>query len=463
MPIRWRLTLSFSIIVLAIMVATSALVYVFLNRYLLDETDNNLSAYAARVHGSILPAKIDGPIDYSVVHAQLPPINELGSPGIYVEIVDQTGAVVVKSDSLLLVDQTLPASIEISEGALQGKAVFETAKASDGTRVRMLGTPLYLQDKTLVLEVAQSLKLMDTTMSRLLLSLMGGVLLAVVLVAITGAITLTRALQPVLRISRIARDIEESADLSRRVGQTRTADEIGQLATTFDQMIEHLESVFKSQKKFIADASHELRSPLTVIRGNLDLIRKHPDKENQAESLRAIDAETARMSKIVADLLLLAEIETEKEAKKEPVRLAEAVREELRRAKSLAPARKLELARVEELSVNGDGQRLRQLIGNLLDNAVKHTPASAAVTLSLYRDGEWARLDVADTGPGIPAEHIPYLFDRFYRVDKARSRSVNSHGLGLSIVKGIVEQHGGTVSVTSEMGKGTTFTVRLKM
>jgi len=261
----------------------------------------------------------------------------------------------------------------------------------------------------------------------------------------------------------IAREIEESTDLSRRVGLNGTADEIAQLAGTFDHMIERLETVFESQKKFIADASHELRSPLTVIRGNLDLIRKHPDKDNLTESLKAIESETARMSKIVADLLLLAEVETQQDTKRGPVDLAGAVREEIARARAMAPNRKIDLLRAESITVEGDRQRLRQLLGNLLDNAVKHTPEGSEVTVSLWREGHWARIDVSDTGPGIAPEHIPHLFDRFYRVDRARSRSTASHGLGLAIVKGIVEQHGGTVSVTSDIGKRTTFSVRLKI
>ncbi len=265
------------------------------------------------------------------------------------------------------------------------------------------------------------------------------------------------------RIARIARDIEQSADLSRRVGETGTADEIGQLATVFDHMIGRLETVFKSQKKFIADASHELRGPLTVIRGNLDLMRKHPGQENAAESMRAIETETTRMSRIVADLLLLTEVETEGEPRKETVRLGEVVREEIGRMRSLPFGRKIGTGPTEDLSITGDSHLIHQLLGNLLDNAVKHTPPDAAITVSLYREGDWARLDVADTGPGIAPEHLPHIFDRFYRADKARSRSVGSHGLGLAIVKGIAERHGGTVTATSEPGRGSTFSVRLKM
>jgi two-component system OmpR family sensor kinase len=452
MPIRWRLTLWFSVIVLSILVTTGAVLYFLLNGYLLGETDRSLSVYSATVHGSLLPAKIDGPIDYSVVHSQLPAIDAFSSPGVYLEIIDRSGKVVVKS--VTLSDQVLPPAGPIADKALGGQAAFGTVRAIDGTRVRILATPLYLQEETLVLAVAQSLKLMDTTMERLRLALLIGVVLAVLLVAVTGAVTLTRALRPVQRIARIAQDIEESADLSRRVGVT---------ATTFDHMIEHLETVFKSQKKFIADASHELRGPLTVIRGNLDLLRKHPEKENAAESLIVIETETTRMSRIVADLLLLTEVETEHAPGNETVDLGAVLREEIRRTRGLSPGRRIEAGRTEDLTITGDGHLLHQLLGNLLDNAVKHTPPDAAITVSLYRDGGWARLEVADTGPGIAAEHLPRLFDRFYRVDKARSRAVGSHGLGLAIVKGIVERHGGAIAVTSEPGRGTTFSVRLKL
>jgi len=463
MPIRWRLTLWFSLVVLAIVVATNAAVYIQLSKYLMKEADSNLDVYTSRVHGTLLPSSIDQPLDYSVVHSQLPPINEFSSPGIYIQLIDSTGAAVVKSDNLVLGRESLPAAPSVAAAALAGKAARGTVTTADGTRLRILASPLYLQDKTLVLEVAQSLKTMDTTMARLRLEMLAGTVLAAALMALVGAFVLTRALQPVKRIAGIARDIEASADLSRRVGQTKTADEIGQLAATFDHMLEHLDAVFASQKNFIADASHELRSPLTVIRGNLDLIRRDPSKESLTESIKAIESETGRMSKIVNDLLLLAEVETENEPRQEIVRLIEIIKEEVSRARSLAPTRTIEAGQLDDLLVAGDSQRLRQLLSNLLDNAIKYTPDSGTITVSLLWDVGQARLNVSDTGQGIAKEHLPRLFDRFYRVDKARSRSLGSHGLGLAIAKGIAEQHGGRVTVSSEPGKGSTFTVFLPL
>ncbi len=460
MPLRLKLTLSFALIVLVILATTASLLYVFLGRYLLNEADRNLEVYTSQVHGSLLPANIDAPVDFNVVHAQLPSVNGFASPDIYVQIMDDTGNIVVRSDNLYR--DALPSTRDLSSRAMHGHAAFGIFESVDLARVRVMATPLYLQNRTLVLEVAQSLSLMDSTLARLRVVLIAGVSLAVVLVAVAGALTLRRAFVPVSKISRIARQIEESADLSRRVGRTGPDDEIGQLASTFDHMIARLETLFRSQTKFTADASHELRSPLAVIRANLDLIRKHPDKDNVAESLRAIESEANRMSKIVNDLLLLAEIETGKRSAPDVVNLSRVAKEEVERARGLASDRHIAFSGGDDVRVRGDSHQLHQLIWNLLENAVKHTPAWSDVMVSVTSDDACARLDVSDTGPGIPAEHLSHLFDRFYRVDKARSRSMGSHGLGLAIVKGIAEAQGGSVSVSSEPGKGTTFSVQLK-
>jgi signal transduction histidine kinase len=228
-------------------------------------------------------------------------------------------------------------------------------------------------------------------------------------------------------------------------------------------MIRHLDKVFQSQRYFVADASHELRGPLTVIRGNLDLLKRKLGEEEKRESLKAIERESIEMSKIVDDFLLLAEVESGQPAQQQMVPLKNILAEEIKRAKGLVGGRKIILESQEDLTVQGDPQRLRQLLANLVDNAIKHTLENGIIKLSLFRDGSWARLEVADSGIGIPPEHLPYIFDRFYRVDKARSRGSGGTGLGLAIVKGIAEQHDGKVTVTSEPGKGSKFTVWLKL
>ena len=228
-------------------------------------------------------------------------------------------------------------------------------------------------------------------------------------------------------------------------------------------MIERLHRFFQSQKNFVADASHELRTPLTVIRGNVDLLERNMSEEDRRESLRAIKSESSRMSKIVSDLLLLAEIESGQTEPPEKVSLRGLVLDEAKRAQPLAGNHKIMTGQLESISITGDAYRLKQLLSNLVNNAIKYTPDGGTITLSLFRDGEWVRLEVRDTGIGIPPEYLPHMFDRFYRVDKARSRAGGGTGLGLAIVKGIAEQHGGKVNVVSESGKGSTFTVWLRI
>ncbi|MFH0914006.1 MAG: ATP-binding protein, partial [Chloroflexota bacterium] len=322
--------------------------------------------------------------------------------------------------------------------------------------------PLFLHDQTLLLEVAQSLSSMDSTMHQVGWALLASILLALALATVSGVSLVRRALSPVEEITRTARTIEKSSDLSRRLGYRGPPDEMGRLATTIDHMLEHLEKVFESQKHFVADASHELRTPLTVIQGNLDLLQRGMGEEDRRESLRASEAETRRMSQIVNDLLLLAEIESGQVKREESISLPELVRDEFRRAQQVAGNHHLVLGRLEDLTLKGDSYRLKQLLSNLVDNALRYTPEGGSITLSLFREGEWARLEVADTGIGIAPEHLPHIFERFYRVEQSR-RQGGGTGLGLAIVKRIAEQHNGRVTVTSEPGTGSTFAVWLKL
>ena len=194
--------------------------------------------------------------------------------------------------------------------AISGGTDIQTVPAGDNAEVRIMVSPLYMTNQTLVLEVAQSLKPVDDALRQFRLALIAGTSNGSFVNQRHWALLLIRrTLDPVEDITRTARSIEESSDLNRRVGYRGPNDEIGRLATTFDHMIERLEKTFESQKHFIADASHELRTPLTVIQGNLDLLKRNMSEEDRKESLRAIESEAKRMAKIASDLLLLAEVE----------------------------------------------------------------------------------------------------------------------------------------------------------
>jgi len=461
MPIRWRLTLWFGLILCVTLVVSGVVIYTLLQRSLNNDVDNTLRIYSNEVYTALDTSKLTDPLDYNAVCSCLPSVDRFASPGIYIQLADKNGNIMGKSNNMGT--QYLPVDQSLVGPVLQGDVRVSTVTASDGTRLRVMNSPLKLGNQTLIVEVGHSLKQIDNTMSSVRWAILGGVLAALALVGISGGVLVRRALSPVGRITRTAQNIELSSDLSRRVGYKGSMDEVGQLATTFDHMIEHLERDFESQKHFIADASHDLRSPLTVLRGNLDLLKRNLGEGERQESLKAMEGEAERMGRIVNDLLLLAEVESGQMKRRELVSLKEILLEGAARGQQLVPNTSIVIGRLEDLSVMGDTYMLKRLLANLIDNAIAYTPDGGIVTLSLFRDGDRARLEVADNGRGIAPEHIPHIFDRFYRVDQARSRTKGGSGLGLAIVKAIAEQHQEKVTVTSELGKGSTFTVSFRL
>jgi signal transduction histidine kinase len=392
--------------------------------------------------------------DYNLIGSSLAFLGDSASPNIWVQLTDGNGNVLAKSGKLG--EQELP--------VVSGQAGSPvTAQSTDGTRLRIL--PLYLQaeDQIFQLGFAQSLASIDPIMSSMGLTLLLVIPGFLILTTASASIMIGRALSPVKKVTATAQSIASSSDLSRRVNHRGPKDEIGELAATFDRMIEQLDRLLQSQRGFVADASHELRGPLTVIRGNLDLLKRNLSEEDRTESIRVLEAEMARMTRIVNDLLVLAEVESGPLEQSQLVSLKDIILDAQDRALLLAGDRHIVIERQDDLWVKGDAHKLDQLVGNLVGNAIKYTPDGGTITLSLFQDGEWAHLDVADTGIGISPEHLPHIFDRFYRVDRARSRAGGGTGLGLAIVKGIALQHGGKVTVTSETGKGSTFTVWLKL
>jgi signal transduction histidine kinase len=251
---------------------------------------------------------------------------------------------------------------------------------------------------------------------------------------------------------------------------------VGQLAGAFNEMLERLESIFRAQRRFVADVSHELRTPLTTIRGNVDLLRRIGGTDS--ESLCAIQKETDRMTRLVGDLLLLAQADAgHLPIAREPV-LIDAVMAEIAHQTRVLVENRLQvildcpqLEGDEPLIVRGDADRLKQLLLNLADNAIKYTPDGGQVFLCLSQTDGWVRLTVADTGSGIPPEDLPHIFDRFYRAEKSRWRKPSPSeespgvgvGLGLSIAHWIAAAHGGHIEVQSERGKGSAFHVWLPL
>jgi heavy metal sensor kinase len=315
------------------------------------------------------------------------------------------------------------------------------------------------------LQVGLSLALVEITQNTLasVLIALTITLMAAVLVT-TWALT-GEALAQLETVTQVATQITQADDLSRRIPVAPTAqDEVSRLIRAFNQTLERLEKLFDTQRRFLADVSHELRTPLTVIKGEVGLMRL--TNELDEESLRNIEKEVDRLTRLVGDLLLLAQAESgQLPLDLKPVELDTILLEVLQQMQVLASGKvNLRLEEIDQVMIRGDRDRLKQVILNLMANAINYTPAGGEVRLSLSKQGGQSCLKVEDTGPGIPPEDLPHIFDRFYRGDPSRKRTENSgFGLGLSIAKWIVDHHGGQIEVESRVGKGTRFTVWLPL
>jgi signal transduction histidine kinase len=350
-------------------------------------------------------------------------------------------------------------------GLKAGSPLYEDSYL-DGAHLRVLSIPLAVGARVIgTLQVGASLTVVDATRTNLLSTMLVISVVAVLLAGIGSWVVLGRALSPLESITDTVDQINRADDLSRRIPyKDETDDEIGEMVVSFNQTLERLESLFTSQQRFLADVSHELRTPLTVIKGNVDLIRHM--KVADEESLNSIDEEAGRLTRLVGGLLMLAQAESGKLALNfAPVELDLLLTEVFTEMRVLAGSKvKVHLNDIDQVMVNGDRDRLKQVFLNLIANAIQYTPSGGEIFLSIRKLGDQARVIVRDTGPGIPAEDLPHIFDRFYRAEKSRTRSkASGFGLGLSIAHWIVEHHGGQIKVESKEGKGTTFVIWLNI
>ncbi|MCR4340652.1 MAG: HAMP domain-containing histidine kinase [Gemmatimonadaceae bacterium] len=285
---------------------------------------------------------------------------------------------------------------------------------------------------------------------------------------LVGWLLAAHALRPVALLTATAGAIARSGEFSRRVpadAAAATGDELGRLAATFNEMLGSLEQAYLIQKRFVSDASHELRAPLTAIQANLELLRDRADMPAVERELATREAarEADRLARLVADLLALARADAGMPLRRESVELDRLLMDVVGEARFLMRGQKLEIGTLDPCAMEGDPDRLKQLLLIFVDNAIKYTPSDGQVRLSLRREGDTAAFTVEDTGVGIPPSALPRVFERFYRADGARSRDPGGTGLGLSIARWIAAQHGGSVHLESKMGRGTTATAILPL
>ena len=457
MSIRIRLTLWYTLLLGAILIAFGFLLYLILSFSLREQVDRNLKDRAIQVGNQIQAQTV---IMEETGRVVLPPLNVFSSPSIFIQVIRADGALVTATGNLG--GQRFPYREEIAAINREGQAVFKTVTI-ENTPVRIYSTPIVIGPPIHVVgavQVGQSMKLIENTLRQVLFFLTAGTVIILVVASLVGAFLAWTALRPIEKINQTASHIVGGRDLKQRLPTPKTNDEIGRLTTTINSMLERLDNFFQAQVRLSADVSHELRTPLTAIRGNIDLLRRGApnDPAELNEALTIIDGELDRMSRIVNDLLLLSQADAGLSLRMGTVELDTIILEVYQRTRVSANGVNIQLGHEDQAIVHGDADRLRQLLINLVTNAIKHTPSGGDITISLYRDPEWVRVLVSDTGRGIAPTALPHIFERFYQAENAKQKG---SGLGLSIAQWIAKAHGGQITVTSELEKGSTFTLWL--
>jgi two-component system, OmpR family, sensor kinase len=447
--IRVRVTLWYLGILLGVLVVSGAAVYAGLERALRGEMDHALDLVALQV--SDVSSRGRAELDSDA----LPPayVASLYSPSGQLLGAGPGG-------------QALPWDAGVAGEVLKGRDVWRSV-IMRGQAWRVLARPVTAQGSVIaLLQVGRSEEAIAGALEQLRMLLMALVPLALVLAGSVGLFLAGRALDPIDRITRTAAAIGAD-DMARRLPEEvgRTPDEVGRLAATFNRMLDRLEGAFHRQRQFTADASHELRTPLTLLLTQLEVTLARPRSEDEYRRvLVALREDVIRLQRLVNALLALARADAGRDRPAhERIDLGDLARQAVDGLQTLAAERGVRLAVGAEpgIVVHGDESRLMQLIVNLVDNAIAHTPSGTNVTVdvAMERDGSTAVLSVRDTGLGIAPEHLPHLFERFYRADPARA--AGALGLGLAISRSIVEAHGGRIEAESRPGRGSTFTVKL--
>ena len=454
LSVRTRLTLWYSALLLAILAVVGALSYRVLAFSLTQDLDTSLETFAAVLREA---DRWSAPSPEDALRELL----GVEMADKLFQLLDPHGHAGGRSRALR--QRALPLSPEARRNAAGGVRTFETVDLGPDGRIRVLTVPV-LRAGALVqlIQVGIPLKRVDDALRRYLWIALALMPVGLILAAGGGAWIARRALRPVDEMARTARRLTAES-LSERIERRGTGDELDSLAETLNGMLARLEDAFGQTRRFAADAAHELRTPLTVLKGSMEVaLRSERSPDEYRRVLATSLEEVNRLVAIAEDLLLLsrsaAGVAARQRVELEPL-LLEVLDAGARLARPTGVA--VRLGDVTAAVAIGDGLGLRRALLNLVENAVKYTPAGGTVTLSLARDGALARLAVADTGPGIDPADQERIFEPFVRLDEARARDTGGTGLGLSIARAIAAAHGGRIAVDSAPGTGSRFTIEL--
>lgn len=460
LPIRWRLTLLYGGILSLILIVFAGGVYYYFENSLKASIDAKIRSMGEVISSSLTDTR--DPSLFGNFERYLENVLGRKPKGKFIQIVDSAGRIGAKMSDVEA--QNLPSSFSTLERAWAGQMVYETVEKVT-PRLRMVTIPIMDDNKkvTSIVQVGTSLEDFDETMRRLLIIMVIAIPTSIASTIAIGYAAARKALKPVDKMRKTAFKIT-SRNLGERIDIGRRKDELGKLAQTFNEMIDRLQDGFQRINQFSSDVSHELKTPLTIIKGETEVALRKDRTVDEYKAILASHLEEAdQMTRIIEDLLLLSKADKdEMRMNMETVDVRNLVVNVYSDMRLFARKKDVHLLAetVADVTMRGDELKLRRMLRNVVDNGIKYTQAGGTVEVSSRANDGLVTIEVRDTGIGIAKEDLKYIFDRFYRADRSRKRESGS-GLGLSISKWIAEAHGGTIEVESQMSLGSLFSIKL--
>jgi two-component system sensor histidine kinase ArlS len=456
LPLKWRLTLLTSLLLCFFLLFSNTVQYLIINQRLTEQEQSSIQTTITEIKNYLVERKPGwSPNEKNAIQAYLVSINQKNQ---LIRIVDGNSAVLAAASNHLPVDWVPPQSVDHDQ---------TKNELHHGEHLILMRSPIHIDSWIGTIEIVRNTEDFGRIDDAILAAMIAGALGAIVISGF-GAMYLVRQLvKPIQSITDTMRKIKHQG-LHERVTVLHQGDEISDLSNMFNDMMDEVETSFLKQKQFVEDASHELRTPVAIIEGHLSLLHRwgKSDPAIVEDSLNASLQEINRLKSLVEELLALTRTESIGiNPKPAPIIPAEMMQAAIHRFAAVHPAYQFEndFDGMEQASLEMDANHLEQILLIVLDNAVKYSPEHTKIWIKARRSKGNMIIQIIDQGVGIPPEDLPYIFRRFYRVDKARSRDQGGNGLGLSIAKRLVENYKGTITVTSEMSQGTIVTITLPL
>ncbi|HMM22495.1 MAG TPA: HAMP domain-containing sensor histidine kinase [Selenomonadales bacterium] len=458
-PVSVKLTILYAAILFCILLLTSTLTVAGLYYMLYNQVNDDISASINRVNQYLVAGK---PLDQNMLETNLL------APNVILKVSDQQNRLLI--DSAPAVGNRTDLSEEMDEDYRIMK--FIPLKKPFLTIVRMNRNYYFLTNQVVqqgggtyqlhfLRPIAEEVHFIKDLIKSLFVTNALGLFVAIV----SGIFISLRILRPIRKITETAKEIEIN-QLGKRFEVTDSNDELQELARTFNHMLNRIQTGFEQQRRFVADASHELRTPVTVISGYVDILDRWGKEDPAAlqEGISAIKSEATNIHELIEKLLFLARADQSKQViNKVTVAMESLIADIIQETRLIAPGHKIELPLNDAATIHGDPTYIKEMLRIFIDNSIKYTPEGGTIRITSQRVDHHLDITIQDTGIGIPEEDQPKVFNRFYRVDKSRSKATGGTGLGLSIARWIADQHNSTIRLSSSPGEGTTITVRIPL